>query len=196
MRIFQVRRTYIENLDKKGFRKDEKSKKWYDFLKHKKEPVEITVDAIIFVYDHEYPVSVASKVLFDTLLNTVVYMERPIFDMFENGGDIEYKHIELSDVNEELITNFDQWTRFARLKRHPDFNWDEYVLKTDNIDLNRYSEIKIAHPSMYSNSDIDVKESYVSNIIYRFSSSDDTCKLLQEVSASDLRYKVLDPIDI
>lgn len=150
----------------------------------------VKVAVHVFIYNHENEDNVINKNLFHALLEKVVRFEFAKYNYIPK--DIKKREIRIDDVRVVLVPSSEQWTRYARLMRHPDFDWDKYVTLEDKLRLEIGDKISIGTTDMFVDKEFYGPEFTVSDVRYHLISNDKNPNY--ERSATDLRFSVLDPV--
>jgi len=165
------------------------------FQRLNEEKTEFYISAHVFVYDHENEKDIINGVLTQHFMTEVQNIDFRGYKYLPTK--VSYKEISLDDVRIVCIESSNQWIRYVRLLRYPDFDWDRYVLIEEPLALKNGTKLNLGNLTMFHNRDFSGINTEVNldEVVYTFHGTDENGKQFQsQKNASKLRYDVLDPV--
>lgn len=192
MRIFEASCVFIPVRRPETY-SDNKIIRFFQSLNEEK--TEFHIHAQVFVYDHENEKDIINGVLTQHFMLEVQNIDFRGYKYIPIK--VSYKEISLSDVRVVCIETSNQWIRYVRLLRHPNFDWDRYVRIEDPLVLRNGAKLNLGNLTMFHNKDYNGINTEVNldEIVYSFNGTDESGRQFHaRQNANKIRYDVLDPI--
>ncbi len=159
--------------------------------KHLKEDVIIDVVVHYFEYEHELHTRMEISLAYDAASKDTIYRDNPFCKEMELVA-LKCKEIPFEKVNPDFITTEQQWTRYLRQLRHPDFDWDRYVRLPFDLNLSVGQECSIVSKSGFTRRNKKPDKVNITRLDYEF--EDDTIEGIGSKTSDNIRQYLVDPI--